>query len=101
MIGITLDDRDVQVLLRQLQQHLGNLRPAMAQIGEALKISTQARFRTSTAPDGTPWEPNSAVTLALYLNKTAGNRKKDGTLNKKGKTRMASKKPLVASSAFH
>ena len=98
MIEITLDDREVQERLRQLQQHLGNLLPAMVQIGEALKISTQARFRTSTAPDGTPWAANSEVTLARYLNKTEGNRKKDGTLSKKGKTRLASKKPLIGES---
>jgi len=31
---------------------------AMETIGEAMASSTEERFRTSTAPDGTPWEPS-------------------------------------------
>jgi phage virion morphogenesis protein len=39
--------------------HLGTAsRQALADIGETLVASTLERFETSTAPDGTPWQPS-------------------------------------------
>jgi phage virion morphogenesis protein len=46
---------------RQLMERLslaGKLRPAANEIGRTLKTSTQMRFRTQTAPDGSRWVPS-------------------------------------------
>lgn len=70
-----------------------NLRPVLAEIGEDMTESTKRRFSTAKAPDGTPWAPNSATTIARYSDLFA--RKKDGTLSKKSEAKIAGKKPLT------
>lgn len=62
MIEVTFDDRAILAALQSLQQAAGNLRPALREIGEDLKESTQQRFGTYTGPDGVMWEANSDVT---------------------------------------
>ncbi len=64
MITIEIDDREIQAALRRLQQQIGDLTPVMQEIGEYLVQSTKDRFARGEAPDGTPWAPNSPVTLA-------------------------------------
>lgn len=52
-IVITVDDQQArQMLERQAQTATGNLMP---RLGEYLQESTQNRFKTQTAPDGTAW----------------------------------------------
>lgn len=97
-LAITLDDKEVRAALTRLAQQLADPTPAMKEIGELLLASTKDRFKTSTAPDGTPWAANSALTLARYLSKTKGNYKKDGDLSSKGKKRLAAKPPLIGQS---
>lgn len=63
MINIEFDDRAVLEALRNLQQHTGNLRPALLKIGEELTESTKKRFGTKTGPDGERWADNSPVTI--------------------------------------
>ena len=84
---ITVDDEQVMAALRRLRQHTDNIAPALAKIGERLVENTQARFATSTAPDGTPWAANSPVTISRYLGLSTG---------KQRATKAAGKKPLVA-----
>ena len=62
MINVAVDDRAILAALRQLQNHTANLRPALKEIGEILKESTQKRFVNYTGPDGVMWEANSEVT---------------------------------------
>ncbi|GKT21669.1 phage virion morphogenesis protein [Acidovorax sp. SUPP3334] len=93
MIVVGLDAAGFQQGLRQLQSAAVNLLPVYEDIGQELVNTTRRRFETSTAPDGTPWEPNSPVTMGRMIG--ANMRKKDGTLNKRGEQRMASKKPLI------
>lgn len=66
MITITLDARNVLDALQQLSARTTDLRPALIEIGEKLASSTMARFASGTAPDGTPWQPNSPVTIRRY-----------------------------------
>lgn len=74
-------------------------KPVLAEIGEDLMASTKSRFVTSTAPDGTAWQANSAVTMARYSSMFGSSlRKKDGSLNKKGEAKSAGKKPLIGES---
>lgn len=63
MIEISVDDRELQAALRNLQQVTGNLRPALQKIGDKLKESTQQRFASQTAPDGSAWMGNAESTI--------------------------------------
>jgi phage gpG-like protein len=100
LITIKIDDREIRQAFTGLIQSAKNPRPILAQLGEILLDSTRKRFATSTAPDGTPWAPNSAATMIAWLQKKSGKfegRKrigdKDGYFHKKGdnKGRLALK----------
>ncbi len=95
MISIKVNDQLVLDKLNGLLNRSSNLRPAMAEIGEDIVESTKRRFATATAPDGTPWTPNSQVTLDRYLGVFKSSFKKDGTLSKAGQARSTNKKPLT------
>ena len=92
---ITVDDAQVLAALQRLRARTDNLAPVLKAIGEDLVESTKQRFGSSTAPDGTPWAPNSQVTISRYLGLSRGNFKKDASLSKKGEARQSSKKPLT------
>lgn len=83
------------IVVNVLEQVQGNLKDdeLFKEIGEHLTNTTQERFRTSTAPDGSKWQLNSSVTLWRTLGDEHFN--KNGTVNKKGKHRFNSKKPLI------
>jgi phage virion morphogenesis protein len=95
MITIQVNDRQVLDRLNELARKCSNLKPAMKEIGEDMMASTKARFATARAPDGTPWEANSPVTIDRYLGVFSGSYKKDGSLSKRGAARTAAKKPLT------
>lgn len=60
-IRFTVDDAAVRAMLEaQSQTDTGSLAP---RLGEYLQSSTQARFKTQTAPDGTPWAPLKRSTV--------------------------------------
>lgn len=98
-ITIELDVAPVIARLDQLLRALGpgGLQAPLAEIGEDLVESIKRRFDTSTAPDGRRWEPNSMSTIMGMLEGSSGNFRKDGRISKKGATRVANKKPLIAS----
>ncbi len=98
-ITIELDVAPVIARLDQLLRALGpgGLQAPLAEIGEDLVESIKRRFDTSTAPDGRRWEPNSMATIMGMLEGSSGNFRKDGRISKKGATRVANKKPLIAS----
>ncbi len=56
---VTLDDEALRKALKRLSEATTDTRPIMASIGEHLINTTRDRFRTQTAPDGTPWAPIS------------------------------------------
>ena len=85
----------LDALLRQLGP--GGLAQPLAEIGEDLVESIKRRFDSSTGPDGKRWAPNSMATLISHLEGTKGNYRKDGRVSAKGASRVANKKPLVAS----
>ena len=66
MIRIEVDDHQVLRSLHHLQRLYGNLRPVLVEIGEDLIDSTEQRFATSTAPDGSAWALNSILSTLLY-----------------------------------
>lgn len=94
-IDATVDDAQVRAALERLARKAADPAPALREIGEVLWISTRARFGTQTAPDGSAWAPNSAVTLGRMLAAKKGSYKKSGALSAKGAKRLGAKKPLT------
>ena len=93
MIKVEIESGTVRDALTALQQSIGNTDPALKQIGEYLVGSTKERFRTTTAPDGSPWEANKASTLINYANRFKTSYTKTGRISKKGRERITNKKP--------
>lgn len=64
MLDIQLDSSQVGTALAELEARLGDLRTPLNDIAEYLHRSTDDRFRQQIGPDGSPWVPLSATTLA-------------------------------------
>lgn len=64
MIRTQVDNQRVLDALNGLMKRAGDVRPALQDMGEYFIESTKRRFTSKTAPDGTRWEDNSAVTEA-------------------------------------
>lgn len=62
MIELQVDNRRVLGALNGLLQRSEDLRPAFQEMGEYFIESTKRRFASKTAPDGSKWTDNSAVT---------------------------------------
>ena len=85
--------------LQELLDRAGDLSPVLKAIGDDMAEATHLRFVSATAPDGSPWAPNSAATMARYQNRFGTSlRKKDGTLNARGAAKAGGKKPLTGDS---
>jgi phage gpG-like protein len=100
MITIKINDPAVQTMLNALARRLGDMTPAMRDIGEALVLGTKQRFEQGQDWDGVPWAPNTETTILRYLGQTQGNFKKDGSLSKDGTKRVGAKKPLTGETQF-
>ncbi len=57
IFSVSIDDSEVRAALQRAMTATGNLRPVMKAIGERLLRSTEDRFATETAPDGSAWKP--------------------------------------------
>ncbi len=98
MITVEIDNRAVLDALQALAGRVDNLAPALSEIGERLTESSQARFSSSTGPDGERWAPNSQATILDYLGGKSGvYSKKTGKITSKGAGYAQNKRPLVAS----
>lgn len=98
MITVEIDSRSVLDALEQLRGKVTDPSPAFREIGERLSETTQARFNTSTGPDGRRWAPNSQATILSYLaGKSGSYQKKSGKISAKGAGYAMNKRPLVAS----
>lgn len=80
-------------VIDHIEDALNQPNALLADLGEYAVQSTQDRFRTSTAPDGSRWQANSESTYLSILGDQHSN--KDGTLNSKGINRVKSKLPLM------
>ena len=94
---IDVDDRQVRDAMRRALGELQNPEPMQREVGELLVDSTQQRFATSTAPDGSRWLANARSTIEAFLNKD-GYYNKAGQLNAKGSQAAMGKRPLIGAS---
>lgn len=67
MIKIELEDRNARSAFEQLEAKARDPTLLMREIAEHLLESTQQRFRTGQAPDGTKWNPVKRGGTPLYL----------------------------------
>jgi phage virion morphogenesis protein len=68
LIQIKVDDSELQSAFAQLTQRMDDLQPVMTSIGEYMVRATDDRFRNQQDPEGNPWAPLSAATLAVKRN---------------------------------
>ena len=93
---LTIDITSAQAGLAALRKALADPTPAMREIGEVLTASTKQRFVAQAAPDGTPWAPNSQITIERYADRgSKGTYTKKGKLSAKGIRRVMGKKILT------
>lgn len=92
--SIQVNNKAVQAKLAEFGSKAASLRPALTDIGEALKIQIDRYFATQTGPDGQPWEANALSTTQAYVKQRGGYSKKTGNINAKGKALLTSKKVL-------
>lgn len=93
MLNFNIRSDVVINVLDRTEATLENPNAMYQDMGEYLVPAIQDRFKTSTAPDGSKWQPNSEMTYLNILGKQHTN--KDGTLNRKGINRVMSKRVLV------
>lgn len=66
MITLEINDDAVRAAFASLEAALTDMTPPMHDIGDLMVTSTQTRMQAGISPDGTPFAPRSAVTLARY-----------------------------------
>lgn len=66
MIALEINDAQVRAAFDKLQLALTDMREPMDEIGQTMVLSTKTRMQAGVSPDGTPFAPRSAVTLARY-----------------------------------
>jgi len=91
---IEVDSRAVIDALTQANGKVQDLSPALIAIGQDIIERTKQRFASATAPDGTPWVPNTQATLINYIHAQGGFSQKTGKILAKGRTLAISKRPL-------
>lgn len=66
MIELEINDAQVSQAFASLQLALTDMTQPMDEIGQTMVLSTKTRMQQGVSPDGTPFAPRSAVTLARY-----------------------------------
>lgn len=66
MLTVTVNSKPVDDLLTKLLGRMGDLTPAMQDIGQALNTRISARFETRTDPTGKAWAPWAESTRDNY-----------------------------------
>ena len=62
-VSVTVDSAEVDRALRAMAARLGDMRPAMELIGQAMVTEKDLGFRAETDPWGNSWAKLSAVTM--------------------------------------
>lgn len=79
-IKITIDMKQVEVLLTHIEKKLDHQEPLLKAIGHSINENVRMTFRELKAPDGTAWKPLSPVTKYQRAKNKSGGRvyRKDG-----------------------
>lgn len=62
MIKVEVSNDNITNALHALINQVGNIEPALEDIGEYLIVSTRDRFKSKQSPSGSKWKDNSALT---------------------------------------
>jgi phage virion morphogenesis protein len=71
-VEIEFSDKALLRQLERLQDQMEDLAPFYKNVGEHIQEVTPQNFENETAPDGTPWEKLSPVTLAAREERGTG-----------------------------
>lgn len=93
-ISIHIDDREVNGLLRRLQDRVGDMTATMTRIGALYERRVLENFQKESAPDGTKWAPLSETTMMMGLKKNRGWKPGRGGLSARGKRYLTGKRIL-------
>lgn len=66
MYSVEFDDAAVQRAFQRLASGMDDMSRPMNEIGGALVVSAKDRITEGVSPDGTPFAPRSATTIAAY-----------------------------------
>jgi phage gpG-like protein len=89
VITVRVDDAGVNAMLRRLRDTVGgNMKPAMAEIGQALTSNVQLGFKDSKDPWGDPWKPLSREALLARAQRFLLSKRMDQLKTKKGAWRV-------------
>lgn len=92
-IKIDIQDAEIKAALKRLKDKVGNLKPAMDEIGQLYERSVLENFAKESSPDGTAWKPLKAQSIAGQYKKSKT--KKNGGLRVAYQRYLAGKKILV------
>lgn len=95
MIRIDLEADSLRAALDAVTARAQDATPLMQDLAQVMGEQTRRRFQESRGPDGTPWAPNSVVTVMRYLGRFASSFKRDGSLSARGSARSSGKRPLI------
>ena len=95
---IEVDSHAVLDALTQTRDKVADMTPILLAIGDDIIERTKQRFATATAPDGTPWVPNTQATLINYIRNQGGFSDKTGKILAKGRALAINKRPLQGES---
>lgn len=76
MIRIVFNSGEITARLYAASRGIDDMTGVHQEIGEYIVEATRARFRTSTAPDGSKWQKKSPATIARYLARGDGRKTK-------------------------
>lgn len=69
MAGTTLlfqyNDHELQEMLREMSDHVLDMKPIMRNFGQYMILQTEERFEREETPEGTRWLPLSQVTIEM------------------------------------
>jgi phage virion morphogenesis protein len=105
-IKVIIHDQDVKAALKRLQEKVGNLKPAMDEIGQRYERSVLDNFSKQSSPDGTPWLPNKVLSNYMAYTGTAKGKKRKEAYTKAGGLRanfsrfLENKRILVLTNAL-
>ena len=85
MITMRVDDVGIQQAFNRLSDAVGNLQPAMDEIGAAVRDRVSETFKTSTDPWGNRWRGLSQSAVMARLARRKDSYTKSGKLSAKGK----------------